>query len=59
MHPDDPDDPVELLGTPLNVELNPPDGAADEDPDDGGDPPETPRFDGSSSEPDTGFSSGH
>jgi len=59
MHPDDPDDPVELLGTPLNVELNPPDGAADEDPDDRGDPPETPRFDGSSSEPDTGFSSGH
>ncbi len=59
MHPDDADDPVELLGTPPNVDLNPPDGAADEDQDDGADLPETPRFDGSSSEPDTGFSSGH
>ncbi len=59
MHPDDADDPVELLGTPLNVELNPPDGAADEDQDDGAEATRTPRFDGSSTEPDTGFSSGH
>ncbi len=58
MHPDD-DDPVELLATPPNVDLSPPDGAADEDHDEGADLPEAPRFDGSSSEPDTGFSSGH
>ena len=42
MHPDDADDPVELLGTPLNEELNPPDGAADEEQDDGPDLPEAP-----------------
>jgi len=61
MHPDDADDSVELIGTPLNVDLNPLAEVAgsDESQDDSGDQPERQRFDGSSSEPDTGFSSGH
>ena len=61
MHPDDADDSVELIGTTLNADLNPLADVADSDEgqDDSGDQPEQPRFDGSSSEPDTGFSSGH
>ena len=57
--PDDVDDTAELIGTPLNMELNPLDSVDEEDEVQDADPPEPRRFDGGSSEPDTGFSSGH
>jgi hypothetical protein len=60
MPDDDVDDAAESIGVPQNLELNPLSAVADaaEDQDDA-DLPESPRFDGSSNEPDTGFSSGH
>jgi hypothetical protein len=56
--PDDVDDTAELISTPLNME-NPLDSVNEEDEDHDADPPEPRRFDGGSTEPDTGFSSGH
>jgi hypothetical protein len=61
MPDDDVDDAAELIAAPLNVDLNAPADVADTDEgqDDSGDQPEPKRFDGSDSEPDTGFSAGH
>ena len=53
------DDTAELIGTPLNLELNPLGSDAEEGEEQDADSPEPPRFDGGSGEPDTGFSSGH
>jgi hypothetical protein len=55
--PDD-DDTAEI-GTPLNLDVNPPDSVNEGEDDQDADPPDPRRFDGSSNEPDTGFSSGH
>ena len=58
MPDDDVDDTAELIGTPLNLELNSLDDVNGEDENPDADPPEPRRFDGGgSSEPDTGFSS--
>jgi hypothetical protein len=57
--PDDVDDTAELIGTPLNMDLDPLDGVNAENDDQDADPTEPRRFDGGSDEPDTGFSSGH
>ena len=58
--PDDNDDPAESIGAPFNLEPDSlDDGAdADQDQDDSADPA-PPGLDGGSSQPDTGFSSGH
>lgn len=60
MPDNDVDDKAESIGVPQNLELNPFSAVADATQDqDDGDRPASPRFDGSSTEPDTGFSSGH